>query len=259
MAIQNPIIESTCVLCNRVFTGITIPWDAFLTNKDIGPFDAQIFNCQHCHASVCPKCRKHLKWSWWSGWEKALCPHCGELFGPGDVLVRADRLKTTVNSIPEQPSTFPQSAQETDQEIESISEPIKQVSEVTAMAGVSTRPWRVTFIAVSHFVFAILFLGFFSIFSLWPTLSPGDLSARVTLFVIGLILGLPFALVGYGMWECKLWAYCITYLLGLPLMLVGYYAGAILRRWLRYPEVREAFGLPSDKMQSCLSGFFIGY
>lgn len=80
----------TCGICSQTFQGATYDWHKFVgkdrTKLVLGSL---AYQCKNCGAGFCVKCQeKHLKLKIRSGWEKVLCPQCGDSFGPGSVFVR---------------------------------------------------------------------------------------------------------------------------------------------------------------------------
>ncbi len=79
--------ERTCSNCGKTYPGVArTPPDPMPS----GIATMVAVRCQNCGIEFCTDCHeKVLKIGIWNGWEKTKCPDCNELFGPGQIILRA--------------------------------------------------------------------------------------------------------------------------------------------------------------------------
>lgn len=79
-----------CSQCKKAVTGLVLSgpqYEECLFNMD-AELHEKGYICQSCGTCVCEDCKaQSLKTSMWSGWKKTMCPACGQLFGPSQILV----------------------------------------------------------------------------------------------------------------------------------------------------------------------------
>jgi hypothetical protein len=74
-----------CALCHRPLEGDAYRWQDYAGKVGVVPIGIQ---CQHCGSVYCNlRHKKELKFSAWSGWDKSVCPHCDQPFGPSKALL----------------------------------------------------------------------------------------------------------------------------------------------------------------------------
>ncbi len=89
--------EFTCARCKENKVAKETDWkEIYLEPKRGANIKEEIiYVCDKCGAEVCSSCKKkYIKTSSWAGWEKALCPVCGESFAPDiEEVIRRNRGK----------------------------------------------------------------------------------------------------------------------------------------------------------------------
>ncbi len=91
--------QTDCALCQAHLEGDAYLWQDYAKSPSLTALVGS--QCQHCGSVFCNN--KHgdqLKFSVWSGWQKTICPKCGQPFGPSKALVRQGTVIKNARPVP---------------------------------------------------------------------------------------------------------------------------------------------------------------
>ncbi len=89
--------QFTCAMCAKKINGLLIDEDTWekltLDADDDGEWEKIALQCLKCKVVLCLDCcKKHMKKSLWSGYEKSTCPKCQGTFGPPPSIISTEKL-----------------------------------------------------------------------------------------------------------------------------------------------------------------------
>jgi hypothetical protein len=89
----------TCSSCGKQYECQAFFWDVYADNLPEAADKLAGYKCESCGVDICSDCGDtELDTSWWSGFEKTTCPHCGNRFGPLEAQLKSETDEETIDT-----------------------------------------------------------------------------------------------------------------------------------------------------------------
>ncbi len=88
---QASLTKASCFICGNQCSGEAVEIETFVNDGKTTAGHISGFQCKSCGIAACSKCKKKINFNLFTGWAKAICPKCKNLFQPAIMFIDKNR------------------------------------------------------------------------------------------------------------------------------------------------------------------------